>query len=269
VQKYFHALSIGFQNNLTYRFNFLTRTLFGFIPLTAIIMLWRSIYEGKSANAATVATYTLSQMISYYLVVTIVDALTAVNEDDWQIAGDIKDGNISQFLLKPVDYLWFRLSLFLAGRVTYLMVAVVPLTLFIFWLRDYFVLPADFATLGLFLVSIILTALLQFFLSYTMAMLAFWVLEVSTLIFILYAFEYIASGHLFPLDILPPAIGHALSFTPFPYQLYFPVSVYMGKVTGGELARGLLIQASWVLAVYALARFAWHRGIKKYSAVGG
>ena len=35
------------------------------------------------------------------------DALTAVNEDDWQIAADIKDGNISQFLLKPMDYLWY------------------------------------------------------------------------------------------------------------------------------------------------------------------
>ena len=269
MQKYFHALSIGLQNNLTYRFNFLTRTLFGFIPLTAIIFLGQTIYKDKPADNATVATFTLSQMISYYLIVAVVDALTAVNEDDWQIAADIKDGNISQFLLKPVDYLWFRLCLFLSGRVTYLMVAVAPLTLFILWQREYFVLPPDFTTLGLFLVSIVLTALLQFFISYTMAMLAFWILEVSTFIFILFAFEYIASGHLFPLAILPPAIERALYFTPFPYQLYFPVSVYMGKVTGAELARGLLIQAGWVVLAYAMARFAWRRGIKKYSAVGG
>jgi ABC-2 type transport system permease protein len=269
VQKYFHAINIGFQNNLTYRFNFLTRTLFGFIPLTATIYLWQTIYAGKPADAATVATYSLSQMISYYLVVAIVDALTAVNEDDWQIAADIKDGNISQFLLKPVDYLWFRLSLFLAGRVTYLTVACVPLILFILWQREHFVLPPDFATLGTFLFSVSLTALLQFFISYSMAMLAFWVLEVSTFIFILFAFEYIASGHLFPLSILPPAVEQALFFTPFPYQLYFPVSIYMGKVTGDELIRGLFIQAGWVVAAYLLARFAWRRGIKKYSAVGG
>ena len=68
-----------------------------------------------------------------------------------------------------------------------------------------------------------------------MAMLAFWVLEVSTFIFILFAFEYIASGHLFPLDILPPGLEQALYFTPFPYQLYFPVSIYMGKVSGAEM----------------------------------
>jgi ABC-2 type transport system permease protein len=147
-------------------------------------------------------------------------------------------------------------------------VAVIPLALFFFWLRAYFVLPADAATLGWFALSLVLTALLQFFISYSMAMLAFWVLEVSTFIFILFAFEYIASGHLFPLDLLPPALERALHFTPFPYQLYFPVGIYMGKVTGAELAQGLMIQFGWVIAAYALARFAWHRGIRKYAAVG-
>src|SRR6185295_2295296 len=241
---------------------------FGFIPLTAVIFLWRTIYTQPGANT-TVASYTLAQMISYYLLVTVVDARTAVNEDDWQIAADIKDGNISQFLLKPVDYLTFRLCLFLSGRVTYLFVAAIPLGVFFFWLREYFVLPVDWTALGFFMFSLVLTALLQFFISYTLAMLAFWVLEVSTFIFIVFAFEYIASGHLFPLDILPAAVERVLYFTPFPYQLYFPVSIYMGKATGRELAQGLAIQCFWVMATYLLARFAWNRGIRKYAAVGG
>jgi len=268
VKKYLHVINIGIQNNLTYRFNFLARTLFGLIPLLAILFVWRTIYEGKGAGS-TVGAYSLAEMISYYLLVTVVDALTAVNEDDWQIAADIKDGNISQFLLKPIDYLVYRLGLFVSGRLTYLAVAAVPLALFILYFHKYFVLPASWTTLGCFLISTLLTALLQFFSSYTMAMLAFWVLEVSTFIFILFAFEYIASGHLFPLDILPPGIERALAFTPFPYQLYFPVSIYMGKTTGVELTRGLLIQLCWVAAAYRLARFAWNRGLRRYSAVGG
>lgn len=268
LSKYWHVLNIGVQNSLTYRFNFLTRTLFGFIPLTAMLFLWRTIYEGKAAGA-TVASYTLAEMISYYLLVTVVDAFTAVSEDDWQIAADIKDGRISQFLLKPIDYLWFRLCLYLSGRLTYFAVAFVPVALLIVYLRQYFVLPPDWATAGVFAVSVVLTALLQFFLSYMMAMLAFWVLEVSTFIFILYAFEYIASSHMFPLDILPPVVEQVLYFTPFPYQLYFPVGIYMGKVTGKELITGLTMQAAWVLLAYLLARYAWHRGIKRYSAAGG
>jgi ABC-2 type transport system permease protein len=192
-----------------------------------------------------------------------------VNEDDWQIAADIKDGNISQFLLKPINYLTYRLCLFFSGRLTYLAVAAAPLAVFILCLSKYFVLPANWTALGLFMISTVLTAFLQFFTSYAMAMLAFWVLEVSTFIFILFAFEYLASGHLFPLDILPPAIERVLFFTPFPYQLYFPVSIYMGKVTGSQVVFGLLIQGGWVLVAYLAACFAWARGIKKYSAAGG
>ena len=140
-------------------------------------------------------------MISYYLLVAVVDVLTAVNEDDWQIAADIREGNISQFLLKPMDYLWYRLCLFISGRVTFMAVAVVPLVIFIACFGRYFVLPPSGAAFGVFLISLLLTASLQFFISYAMALLAFWVLEISTFIFILFAFEYLASGHMFPLDI--------------------------------------------------------------------
>jgi ABC-2 type transport system permease protein len=268
MKKYWHVINVGIQNNLTYRFNFLARSLFGLIPLIALLYLWRTIYRGKGPDSM-VGSYTLAQMVSYYLLTTLVDALTAVNEDDWQIAADIKDGNISQFLLKPIDYLTYRLCLFFSGRLTYMAVAAAPLAVFGFCLRQYFVLPPDWTTFGLFLCSALLTALLQFFMSYTMAMLAFWVLEVSTFIFILFAFEYIASGHLFPLDILPHGLEQALFFTPFPYQLYFPVSIYMGKTAGVDLWRGLLVQALWVAGTYGLARLAWQRGLRKYSAVGG
>ena len=99
--------------------------------------------------------------------------------------------------------------------------------------------------------------------------LAFWVLEVATFIFIAFAFEYLAGGRLFPLDILPPALATALGCTPFPYTLFFPVSIWLGRVSGEALWHGLLVQAAWVVAAYALARCVWQRGIKKYSAAGG
>ena len=193
MKKYWHVINIGIQNNLAYRFNYLTRTLFSFIPLFAMLSLWRTIYAGNG-SAGSHSGYTQAQMIFYYLLVAVVDVLTAVNEDDWQIAADIREGNISQFLLKPIDYLWYRLCLFFSGRIAFISMAIVPLAVFIFIFRDYVVLPASGAALAAFAVSIVLTALLQFFLSYSMALLAFWILEISTFIFILFAFEYLASG---------------------------------------------------------------------------
>ena len=268
MKKYFYVVKIGIENTLVYRFNFFFRAAFSLIPLLATIYLWRTIFQGKTSGSE-VAGYTLAGMTSYYLLVTIVDTLTSVNEDDWQIAADIKDGQISQFLLKPIDYLAYRLCLFFSGKIIFTAVSMVPVGIFIFSLREYFVGPTNAATFGWFLVSVFLTALLQFFLAYTMALLAFWLLEVSTIIFILFAFEYIAGGHLFPLNILPAGVAQVLSYTPFPYQLFFPVSIYLGQVKGDALWHGLLIQAGWVILFYFLARFVWARGIRKYSAVGG
>ncbi len=268
MKKYWHVIGIGIQNNLTYRVNYLTRTLFSFIPLFAMVSLWRAVYAGK-APGGSLSGFTEQEMIFYYLIVAVVDVLTAVNEDDWQIAADIREGNISWFLLKPIDYLWYRFSLFLAGRAAFTGMACVPLALFIFCFRKNFMLPHDAAVFAAFVVSLALAAMLQFFISYTMAMLAFWFLEISTLIFILFAFEYLASGHLFPISLLHPAVQHVLLFTPFPYQLYFPAGIYMGKISGAQLERGFLAQVLWVLAAYALARFAWARGIRKYAAFGG
>lgn len=267
MTKYWHVFTIGIQNALVYRVNFLFRSIFSLAPLLATIYLWRAIYESREGDQ--VSGYTLAQMTSYYLVVTLVDALTAVTDDDWQIAADIKDGQISQFLLKPIDYLKYRFCLFSAGRMIYGIFAFVPTALFIFFLREYFVFPQDTLTWMLFLVSLVLTALLQFLLSYTMALLAFWVLEVSTFILMLFAVEYLAGGHLFPLDILPPFLSQLLLFTPFPYQLFFPVSVFLGQSSGPELWRGFALQLGWVIAFYLLARWIWSRGIRRYESVGG
>lgn len=271
MKKYWHVINIGIQNTLVYRVNFLLRATFSLIPLMATIYLWRAVYSGKPAGSegSSVAGYTLGGMISYYLLITIVDALTAVTEDDWQIAADIREGNINQFLLKPIDYLVYRLCLFFSGRIIYVVFAAAPVALFIILQRQYWVGPPSVPVFFLFAFSLVLTALLQFFISYTMALLAFWLLEISTLIFIVFAFEYLAGGHLFPLDILPPWIAMALNFTPFPYQLFFPISLYLGRMSGPEIGWGLAVQALWVALFYWVARWTWSRGIRRYTAFGG
>ena len=66
MKKYWHVIGIGIQNNLTYRFNYLTRTLFSFIPLFAMLSLWRTIYAGKGQGSA-LGGYTQAEMIFYYM----------------------------------------------------------------------------------------------------------------------------------------------------------------------------------------------------------
>src|SRR3989442_2601369 len=177
---------MGIQNMLVYRVNFFCRAFFNLIPLFAAMSLWRTIYAGKTAE---VGGYTLAQMLSYYLLVVIIEACTSVTEDDWQISADIKDGAISQFLIRPMDYLHYRVCLFFSGRIVYSLAALVPVTAFVLWQLEYLLPAADATALVCFLIALLLSALLQFLLSYLIAMLAFWVLEISSFTFLLLAFE--------------------------------------------------------------------------------
>ena len=72
MNKYLHVISTGLQNNLQYRFNYLTRTLFSFIPLFAMLSLWRTIYAHNGAVAGS-SGFTQPMMIFYYLLVAVVD----------------------------------------------------------------------------------------------------------------------------------------------------------------------------------------------------
>jgi ABC-2 type transport system permease protein len=257
---------LGIQNTLAFRVNFFVRALFNLLPLTATICLWEAIYEGKTDS---VGGYSLAQIVSYYLLATIVDSLTSVTEDDWQIAAAIKDGQISQFLVRPIDHLSYRLCLFASGRLIYTLAALGPVLVFIIWHRTSFTAPPTLTAAAAFVLSLAFSALLQFLLSYLTALLAFWVLEISTFVFILLALQRLASGQMFPLDILPPALQKWVFLSPFPCQIYLPVRIYLGQVTGTALLASLALQAGWVLICLVAARWVWERALKSYAAVGG
>ena len=59
MKKYLHVIGIGVQNNLTYRVNYLTRTLFSFIPLFAMIALWQKMGGAEHSGWTLAETDTL------------------------------------------------------------------------------------------------------------------------------------------------------------------------------------------------------------------
>jgi ABC-2 type transport system permease protein len=74
---------------------------------------------------------------------------------------------------------------------------------------------------------------------------------------------------MFPVSFMPPSFQAILKFLPFPYELYFPIAIFMGQVHGAELWEGLVIQFCWVLMIGLGARTLWQQGLKRYQAVGG
>ena len=264
--KYWKFFDIGLQNTFVYRWNFLLRSIFGIVPLIGTVFLWQAVF---ASSGGPIAGYGYSSMIFYFLLSVFVDQLITPTEDEWQIAAEIRDGKISAYLIKPMNFLAYRVALYVSYRLLYVSIVAVPIAVLAWIFREHLHLPGHGITWLAFGLSTLMAAAIQFLICYSLAMIAFWVLEISTIIFILYSFEYFLSGHVFPLDIMPAWLQGFVKWSPFSYELFFPVQVCMERITGRPLAEGLCIQAGWLLVTYLFARVRWYRGVRKYQAVGG
>ncbi len=266
IQKYASVFNIGLQNTFVYRWNYFLRALFGLIPLAGTVFLWSAVFKERGGG---LHGYDYSSMIYYYLLTILVSNLVVPTEDEWQIAADIREGQINALLTKPMSYLAYRFSIFLSGRLVYTFVTLPPIALIFFYFRDYIVLPTDPLIYVLTTVSILMAAFIQFFITYSLAMFAFWILEITTIVFIVYSFEYFLGGQMFPIDIMPSAIQAVMKWLPFYYELFCPVAIFLGRLKGGELVQALAIQSGWLLLTCAAAKAMWRRGLGHYQAVGG
>jgi len=266
LSKYLTVFNIGIQNTFVYRWNYFLRALFGLIPLAGTVFLWRAVFNESGGG---MQGYDYGSMINYYLLAILVDNLVTPTEDEWQIASDIREGQINSFLTKPLNYLGYRFCIFLSGRLVYTAVTIVPIALIFLYFRDYLTFPKEGMTCVYAGISLLMSAFLQFFITYTLAMLAFWILEISTIVFIVYSFEYFLGGQMFPLDIMPPAIQVVMKWLPFYYELFCPIAIFTERLRGAEMAQALMIQAGWLLIAWAAAHSMWKRGLRHYQAVGG
>lgn len=102
-----------------------------------------------------------------------------------------------------------------------------------------------------------------------MGMVGFWFLEVTSLLYVVGTLNFFLSGHMFPLDLLPPFWAGLLKTLPFQYLAYFPAMIFLGKVEGAELVRGLSAAAGWACLFFLASRGLLRRGLRRYSAFGG
>jgi len=76
------------------------------------------------------------------------------------------------------------------------------------------------------------------------------------------------SGSIFPLDIFPALWQKVFYYTPFPYLIFFPLQVYLGKIPFSQVLSGISISLVWSLALSVILKSIWQKGLKIYDAVG-
>lgn len=255
---------------LAYRADFAFATLVRFLPIVTQVFLWGAIYQATGPrDERVINSYTYGDMVAYSLLVMVGRAFSSMPGLTTGIARDIRDGTIKKFLTQPVDMLDYLFWHRVAHKLVYYVIAFIPFAL-VFWLcGNYFRGFPSFGTLFAFSISLVLAFLVGFLIESLMGLVAFWFLEVSSLVFVYMLISYFLSGHMLPLDWLPASVGYWIQLLPFKYLAFTPAAVLLEKYTHQQLIVELVTGWAWVMVLYLLNRLALSRGLLRYSAYGG
>jgi ABC-2 type transport system permease protein len=224
----------------------------------------------RDISEVRIKGYNLNDMIAYMLLVMLARAFSSMPGLTSGIASSIQKGEVKKFLIQPVDMLGSLLLQRIAHKLVYYVIAFFPFALVFFLCRSYF--EAGFPSpslLAAVLLSLVGAFLLGFAIEACLGLVAFWLLEVSSLAFIFMLLSFFLSGHMFPLDLMPAPLDWMIGLLPFQYLAYFPSAVALGKIQGDALVTGLIVQFLWVLVFGVLCRILWHRGLIRYGGYGG
>jgi ABC-2 type transport system permease protein len=266
VATWWTILRICLEERLVYRGDFALGTLMRFLPIVTQVFLWGAVFAHARGK---IAGYSYPDVVAYYLLTMVGRAFSSMPGLASGITREIRDGTVKKYLIQPIDMIGFLLLQRVAHKLVYYGVAIGPFALVFFLLRGYFPPLPDGWTVAAFLAALIIGFLLGFFLEATIGLIGFWFLEVSSLLFVYMLFNFFFSGHMFPLDMLPEPWSTLVDALPLKYLAYFPAAIWLGKIDGVELIRGLWIALGWLVFFIVVSRVAFGRGVRRYSAYGG
>ena len=245
--------------------------LFIFISLFGSFIsyyLWMAIYGNSETN--TLGGLTKNEMVVYVFMVYVTSSVVTISIADW-VSEDVVKGTVAMHLIKPIDY---RMSLIVraAGNMMYRFL--VPAVFIWIGLEIYKVKVLGMAitpwqNMLCFAVSCIMSFFIYVLFDFCFGMIAFFTTYIFGLEMIKESVLLFLTGQLIPLSFFPQAVQNIFSYLPFSSMVYTPVMIYLGKYTGMELVKVLLIQFIWVIVLYLIGSLIWKKVTKRLIVLGG
>lgn len=261
--KYAIVVRASWQEHLIYRVNFLLWRFRAILHLLVLYFLWSVIFSSQEELFG----YTTSTILTYVLGTSLVRSFV-LSSQSASVAGEILEGRLSNFLLRPFSYFGWWFAKDLADKILNILFVFLELGILIFFLRPPVFLQSNPFILLLSLLVTFLALLLYFYLSFLLSLIAFWVREVWAPRFLTMVILEFLSGGTFPLDILPAKIFAFLQVLPFTYLVFFPLKVYLGQLRLDEILRGMGILVVWLVIMYLAVGWVWQKGLRAYAAEG-
>jgi ABC-2 type transport system permease protein len=263
MRGYLAFLRGAIQVGVTYRLSFLFIVFGNVLYMIIAYFLWRSIYAGQEM----INGLTFDQAFLYIALGSTVFILLKTYAD-WGMSQEIRDGTISVYLTKPIDYQWYTLATTVGFSSTSLVTVTLPTILM---LAFVFRINAGFGIGYLFFpVSLALAFLISFHFDYLVGLTSFYtesIWGISTTKEILIS---VLSGALLPLQFFPEAFQRILMALPFQAIYYSPLMMVTEPDRNAAVFLQMLaVQAVWAVVTFAACRLFYNQAVKVLRVAGG
>lgn len=245
-----------------YKSNFWLFTLNRIVEIVVYIFVWQAIYN----QTGDAGGYTLSQMITYYILVfTLVSLATwGINED---MAHSIRNGKINKELLNPLTYFQYYFGMNLGELAFALVVGIATFIICnIFWSISF---PVSITNFMLFIIVILLGIPITFFLQMIAGTVGFYSNSIWGMQILRKAIISIFSGIIAPITLFPGWFQTLANILPFQELIYTPINIWLGQISVAEVWPIIIKQITWGIVLYIVAKIFFNHAIRKVTINGG
>ena len=261
LKTYPTLLKAYWARSIEYRGQLIIWILSSVLPLIMLVV-WLNV---SAQQGGSVGGYDAVGFISYYLMVTLIRRITGV-WIIWDMDHDIRNGELSPQLLKPINPMHHHFTQSLASKPLQVLLVTPPIVVasLLFGARY---------DLSLFSLALTLAAcagafVIEFLVQALIGTLAFWITQSVAVAEAWFWVRAFFSGWIVPLAIFPAAIVGPLTYLPFRYTLSFPIEIILGRLPLDQIVLGFGVELSWIAILLIAFQLMWRRGLRSSSAVG-
>jgi ABC-2 type transport system permease protein len=263
VRLFWELARLSFRLQLTYRTSNLaglaTNFFFGLLRAAVLVALYGARQEVSGIHLSAAITFTgLSQ--------ATIACLSFFGW--WDVMRSVYSGDIAGDLLKPIGYFSFWLARDLGRALASFLVRGVTIMLAYALMFDI-TTPQSAGQWALVGIVLLFSLLVSFAWRFLVNLAAFWTPDARGIGRLAFTLSWFLSGFLMPLSFFPEWFIKLARLTPFPSMVDSVVQVYLGTLSGPEIAQVLLTQAFWVVLLFGAGQLVLRAGVRRLVIQGG
>lgn len=263
--KYTALITMNLRKSVQYKYAFITAFLQAAIQISVLYAIWTQAFMHIGAMGG----FSREEMLTYlFLSQTLMVIYGFSNSPDRLIAQNIRTGDISFDLLKPLRFTTARLFENLGDTMLNVFYAAVLGTL-LYIIFPTFHAPAGISSFVLFIASTILSYLIEFNISAIAGFFTFYTMNFWGLHYVKKSVVDFLSGSLIPLALFPIWAQSIFDYLPFKNIIYTPVMIYLGKYDTLQSITQITIQIIWAVVLWMLTERVYKHAVRRIEINGG